>query len=153
MGPVSTLDEADAAGLEAAYRQAREGFAEGGVPIGASLAEDGRVVATGRNLRVQEGDPTAHGEITCLRHAGRRTGYRSTTLYTTLAPCAMCAGAIVQFRIPRVVIGEATTFGGHLDLLRAHGTEVLVADDPRCRDLMAEFQRRSPRVWAEDIGD
>jgi cytosine/creatinine deaminase len=141
------------AALDAAYETARIGLTEGGVPVGASLVRGGQVVATGRNLRVQSGDPTAHGEISCLRAAGRQRTYADTVLYTTLAPCAMCAGAIVQFGIPTVVVGEATTFSGELDALRARGTRVELVDDPRCVDLMRTFQRDHPDVWAEDIGE
>lgn len=141
------------ASFDAAVREAREGLDGGGVPIGSALDLDGELVATGRNLRVQQGDPVAHGEISCLRNAGRRASYRSGVLYTTLAPCAMCTGAIIQFRIPRVVVGESRNFAGELDLLRSRGVEVLVLDDERCRALMQEFQQRYPQVWAEDIGE
>ncbi len=136
-----------------AIAEAEQGFAEGGVPIGAALVEEGRVVARGHNRRVQQGDPIAHGEMDCLRQAGRRASYRGTTLYTTLSPCMMCAGTIVQFKIPRVVIGENRTFGGNEDFLRARGVEVLVLDDPRCRELMLRFQAEKPAIWAEDIAE
>lgn len=139
--------------FEAAVREAQTGLQEGGVPIGSALDLDGELVATGRNLRVQGDDPVAHGEISCLRNAGRRASYRSGVIYTTLAPCAMCTGAILQFRIPRVVVGESRTFPGELDLLRSRGVEVLVLDDERCSGLMREFQQRYPQVWAEDIGE
>jgi cytosine deaminase len=139
--------------FDAAVREARAGLDEGGVPVGGALDLHGELVATGRNLRVQQGDPTAHGEISCLREAGRRASYRSAVLYTTLAPCAMCAGAIIQFRIPRVVVGEANTFPGELQLLRSRGVEVVVLDDQRCSALMREFQERYPQVWDEDIGE
>lgn len=141
------------AGLDAAREAARLGLDEGGVPVGASLVRDGEVLATGRNLRVQGEDPTAHGEISCLRAAGRQRSYRDTILCTTLAPCAMCAGAIVQFGILVVVVGEATTFPGELDFLRARGTHVELVDDAGCIDLMHTFQRDHPDVWAEDIGE
>lgn len=139
--------------LDAAVHEARAGLDEGGVPVGSALDLDGELIATGRNLRVQQGDPTAHGEISCLRRAGRRASYRAAVLYTTLAPCAMCAGAIIQFRIPRVVVGESRTFPGELELLRSRGVEVIELDDERCATLMREFQERYPRVWAEDIGE
>lgn len=134
-----------------ALAEAEQGLAEGGVPIGAALVVDGRVVATGRNRRVQQGDPIAHGEMDCLRQAGRRRDYRRATLYTTLSPCMMCAGTIVQFGIPRVVVGENATFGGNEAFLRSRGVEVLVLDDARCQDLMRRFQQDHPEVWAEDI--
>lgn len=139
--------------FEAAFRQARRGFAEKGIPIGAALVDRGRIVAQGRNRRVQDGNAIAHGEMDCLLRAGRRKSYRGTTLYTTLSPCMMCAGTIVQFKIPRVVIGEATTFKGNIGFLRKRGVEVTVLNDPRCVELMTRFQREFPRIWNEDIGE
>ncbi|WP_424813249.1 nucleoside deaminase [Roseococcus sp. YIM B11640] len=147
------MTEMDPTFMDAAYEEAAKGFQEGGLPIGAALVENGRIVATGRNRRVQKGDPIAHGEMDCLRLAGRRRSYRGTTLYTTLSPCMMCSGTIAQFRIPRVVIGENETFGGNEDFLRARGVEVLVLDDPRCKELMRRFQEEHPDIWAEDIGE
>jgi len=145
------MNRIDRSFLDAAIAEAARGLEEGGLPIGAALVEDGALLATGRNRRVQQGDPIAHGEMDCLRRAGRRRSYRNTTLYTTLSPCMMCAGAIVQFKIPRVVIGENASFGGNEGFLRAHGVEVVVADDAQCRGLMERFQTASPEVWAEDI--
>lgn len=139
--------------FDAAVNEAHDGLAEGGVPIGSALDLGGNRVATGRNLRVQQGDPTAHGEISCLRNAGRRPSYRDAVLYTTLAPCAMCSGAILQFRIPSVVVGESDTFPGELELLRSRGVQVIVLDDSRCAQLMRDFQQHHPRTWAEDIGE
>jgi cytosine deaminase len=141
------------ASFDEAVAQAAAGLADGGVPVGSALDIGGTLVATGRNERVQLGDPIAHGEMSCLRKAGRRRSYRDAVLYTTLAPCAMCAGTVVQFRIPLVVVGEARTFPGELDLLRSRGVEVVVLDDPRCVELMQRFQREHPAVWAEDIGE
>lgn len=139
--------------FDAAVREAAAGLDEGGVPVGSALDLDGALVASGRNERVQSGDPIAHGEMSCLRRAGRRRSYRDAVLYTTLAPCAMCAGTIVQFGIPLVVVGEERTFPGELAFLRERGVEVVVLDDPRCRELMERFQREFPAVWAEDIGE
>lgn len=139
--------------FEAAFDAARWGLESGGIPIGAALARNGAVIATGYNERVQKADPTAHGEISCLRAAGRQETYRDTVLYTTLAPCAMCSGAILQFKIPTVVVGEAQTFPGEVDLLRTRGVEVVVLDDPRCSELMRSFQRAQLQLWAEDIGE
>jgi creatinine deaminase len=139
--------------MRAAIEEAERGFAEGGVPIGAALVEGGAVVATGRNRRVQQGDPIAHGEMDCLRSAGRRRSYRNTTLYTTLSPCMMCAGTIVQFGIPRIVVGENATFGGNEALLRSRGVEVVVLGDERCEALMRRFMVERPEVWAEDIAE
>ncbi|MFI2563762.1 nucleoside deaminase [Paenarthrobacter sp. NPDC018779] len=140
-------------GFEAAYQAAQKSLSEGGIPIGAALARGGEVVASGHNERVQHGDPIAHGEMSALRAAGRRKSYRDTTLYTTLAPCAMCTGTIIQFKIPRVVVGEAETFPGEFDLLRSRGVQVEVLNDPRCVDMMRTFQAEHPELWAEDIAE
>jgi cytosine deaminase len=135
-----------------ALAEARGSLEVGGVPVGAVLAAGRNVIAAGHNERVQRGDPVAHGEISCLRNAGRRPSYTGTTLYTTLSPCQMCTGAILLFQIPRVVVGEARTFPGDLDFLRSRGVSVELLDDPACVAVMAEFQERFPEVWSEDIG-
>jgi cytosine deaminase len=135
-----------------ALGQARTSLEAGGVPVGAVLAVGREVIAAGHNERVQRGDPVAHGEIACLRNAGRRPSYTDTTLYTTLSPCQMCTGAILLFQIPRVVVGEARTFAGDLEFLRARGVEIVLLDDPACVAAMEEFQTRYPGVWSEDIG-
>jgi cytosine/creatinine deaminase len=135
-----------------ALRQARTSLDAGGVPVGAVLAAGGEVIAAGHNERVQRGDPVAHGEIACLRNAGRRPSYAGTTLYTTLSPCQMCTGAILLFQIPRVVVGEARTFAGDLDFLRDRGVEIELLDHSGCISVMEEFQTRYPEVWSEDIG-
>jgi len=139
--------------FETALAEAQHGFDEKGIPIGSILVEEGRIVGRGHNKRVQEGDAIAHGEMDCLRQAGRRRSYRNTTLFTTLSPCMMCSGTIVQFRIPRVVIGENQTFGGNEDFLRSRGVEVVVLNDLRCIGLMKRFQDEYPEIWAEDIGE
>ncbi|MEL6800974.1 MAG: nucleoside deaminase [Pseudomonadota bacterium] len=139
--------------LRIAYDEAKAGFDEGGCPIGSVLACGDTVVGQGRNQRVQKGDPIAHGEMDALRRAGRQTTYADTTLYTTLSPCMMCSGTIVQFGIPRVVIGENVNFGGNEDFLRARGVEVIVADDPDCTALMRRFITEKPALWAEDIAE
>src|ERR1700692_1693651 len=123
-----------------ALGQARVSLESGGVPVGAVLSAGGQLVAAGHNERVQRGDPVAHGEIACLRNAGRRPSYADTTLYTTLSPCQLCTGAILLFQIPRVVVGEATTFEGDLDFLRSKGVEIVLLDDPGCIAAMEEFQ-------------
>jgi len=135
-----------------ALGQARASLEEGGVPVGAVLAEGGVLIAAGHNERVQHGDPVAHGEISCLRNAGRRPSYAATTLYTTLSPCQMCSGAILLFQIPRVVVGEAETYAGDLGFLADRGVEIILLDDPGCQAAMREFQERYPQVWSEDIG-
>jgi creatinine deaminase len=145
-------EQTDREMMALALGQARVSLAAGGVPVGAVLAAGGQVIAAGHNERVQRGDPVAHGEISCLRNAGRRASYKDTTLYTTLSPCPMCTGAIVLFQIPRVVVGEAETFVGDLDYLAVKGVDVLLLDDPDCKAAMREFQERYPQVWSEDIG-
>lgn len=144
-------DTADRAFLARALEQARNSYEEGGLPIGAAMVADGQVVAVGHNRRVQAGDPTAHGEMDCLRRAGRRPSYAGVTLYTTLSPCMMCAGTIVQFGIPRVVVGEDVNFPGNIPFLRAHGVDVRLIQDPACQELMARFIRERPELWSEDI--
>lgn len=141
----------DATHLRLAFEQALKSYEEGGLPIGAVMVEDGVVIARGHNRRVQDGDPTAHGEMDCLRRAGRRSRYDGVTMVTTLSPCMMCAGTIVQFGIRRVVIGEDRNFPGNIEFLRAHGVDVLLMDDPDCTELMARFIRERPDLWDEDI--
>ncbi len=145
------LNQTDHYLLRRAYEEAVAGFNEGGCPIGSLLARGDEVLANGRNQRVQQGDPIAHGEMDALRKAGRQSTYRDTTLYTSLSPCMMCSGTIVQFGIPRVVIGENQNFGGNEAFLREHGVEVVIANDPGCIALMERFIREKPDLWAEDI--
>ena len=147
------MTETDRRMMMIAYEEAKKGFDEGGCPIGSVLARDGQEVSRGHNQRVQQGDPIAHGEMDALRKAGRQRSYRDTVLYTTLSPCMMCSGTIIQFGIPRVVVGENTTFGGNEDFLREHGVEVVIAEDPDCIALMESFIREKPELWAEDIAE
>lgn len=147
-----TLTEIERRHLARAYDLAAESFDEGGLPIGSVLARGETVLGEGHNQRIQKADPIAHGEMDAIRNAGRQASYAGTTLYTTLSPCMMCAGTIVQFRILRVVIGENENFGGNEDFLREHGVEVVLANDQRCIDLMARFIRERPEIWNEDIG-
>ena len=143
---------ADEAMMDVAVAEARASLAVGGVPVGAALAAGDHLLASGHNERVQSGDPIAHGEMSCLRNAGRQTSYQGMTLYTTLSPCQMCTGAILLFQIPRLVVGEATTFAGDLAFLMSHGVAVVLLGDERCIGVMQEFQERYPEVWSEDIG-
>lgn len=147
------LNEIDKRLLRIAYDEAKAGFDEGGCPIGSVLAREGEVVSQGRNQRVQGGDPIAHGEMDALRKAGRQSTYRDTTLYTSLSPCMMCSGTIIQFGIPRVVVGESENFGGNEEFLRSRGVEVIVAQDPDCIALMKRFIAEKPDLWAEDIAE
>ncbi len=141
--------------LKAAIAEAEQGSAEGGIPIGSVLVRDGRIIGRGHNRRVQQGSVVLHAEMDALENAGRQSAsaYRECTLYTTLSPCAMCAGAILLYRIPRVVIGENETFLGDEDLLRSRGVKVEVADDQRCVTLMRGFIAAHPDLWNEDIGE
>ena len=144
----------DAGFMAMALAEAQKGFDEGGVPVGAVLVGvEGRLLGGGHNRRVQDGDPIAHGEMDCLRRVGRMRSYAGTTLYTTLTPCMMCTGTIIQFGISRVIIGENRSFAGNEDFLRSRGVAVAVLDDPACIALMQRFQREKPAVWAEDIGE
>ena len=150
-------DQTDREMMALALGQARISLDGGGVPVGAVLAagsaSQGRqLIAAGHNERVQRGDPVAHGEIACLRNAGRRPSYLDTTLYTTLSPCQMCTGAILLFQIPRVVVGEAQTYPGDLAFLADRGVEIVLLDDQGCMAAMQEFQTRYPQIWSEDIG-
>lgn len=147
------LTDIDRRFLRIAYDEALAGFNEGGCPIGSVLAAGNQLIAQGRNQRVQKGDPIAHGEMDCLRKAGRQKSYRGMTLYTSLSPCMMCSGTIIQFSIPRVIIGEAVNFSGNANFLRQHGVEVVIADDPACIRLMAQFIREQPALWNEDIAE
>lgn len=147
------LDEADQKLLRMAYVEALTAYDEGGYPIGAVLARDGKPLGRGRNRSIQDGNPVAFGEIEALKDAGRQETYEDTTLYTTLSPGMTGAGAIVQFGIARVVVGENANYGGNEDFLRAHGIDVLIADDPQCRDLMARFIQHKPQLWAKDPGN
>ena len=139
--------------LRIAYDEAKSGFDEGGCPIGSVLARGSEVVSQGRNQRVQKGDPIAHGEMDALRKAGRQKTYSDTTLYTSLSPCMMCSGTIIQFGIPRVVIGENKNFGGNEESLRSKGVEVIIVNDPECIALMSKFIDEKPALWAEDIAE
>jgi cytosine deaminase len=147
------LNSTDRKFLRMAYDEAKAGYDEGGCPIGSVLARGETLVSCGRNQRVQGGDPIAHGEMDALRKAGRQKTYRDTTLYTSLSPCMMCTGTIIQFGIPRVVIGENKTFGGNEEFLGSRGVEVIIADDPECTALMERFIREKPELWAEDIAE
>ncbi|MEV1020284.1 nucleoside deaminase [Streptomyces sp. NPDC050264] len=140
--------------LATAVAEARAGLAEGGIPIGAALySADGTVLGRGHNRRVQDADPSVHGETDAFRDAGRQRSYRGTTMVTTLSPCWYCSGLVRQFGISRVVIGEARTFHGGHDWLAEHGVEIVLLDDPECVGMMEDFIAARPELWHEDIGD
>jgi cytosine deaminase len=141
--------------LDAAIAEARTGLEAGGIPIGSVLVLDGKIVGRGHNQRVQKGSAVLHAEMDCLENAGRLTAadYARSTLYSTLSPCDMCSGAILLYKIPRVVVGENRTFRGPERHLRSRGVEVEIVDDADCVQLMADFIRDNPELWNEDIGE
>jgi creatinine deaminase len=140
--------------LAVALREAQAGFAEGGVPVGAALFDrQGNLLASGRNQRVQQNDPSIHGETDAFRKAGRQRTYRDKIMVTTLAPCLYCSGLILQFRIGKVIVGESVNFQGGLEWLRQHGVEVVDMRSQECIDLLASFARAYPEIWNEDIGE
>ncbi len=147
------LSDSDKKFLKIAYEEAKAGYDEGGCPIGAALASGDTLIASGRNQRVQKGDPIAHGEMDCLRKAGRQKSYKGMTLYTSLSPCMMCSGTVIQFGIKRVVIGENVNFDGNPQFLRDQGIEVVIADDAECIALMKKFIAEKPELWLEDIAE
>jgi cytosine/creatinine deaminase len=140
--------------LQVALAQARTGLAEGGIPIGAAIFDEtGKLLGAGHNRRVQNGDPSMHGETDAFRNAGRQRSYRKLTMVTTLAPCWYCSGLIRQFGFARVVVGESRTFQGGIDWLRSLGVEVIDLDSEECVDLLARYIQKNPAVWNEDIGE
>ena len=139
--------------MRAAIDEARQGLAEGGIPIGSVLVRGTAIVGRGHNKRVQERNPMVHAEIDCLIQAGRIGHYRDTVLYSTLMPCYLCAGAAVQFRIPKVIVGESRTFPGARAFMEQHGIEVIDLDLKECVDLMEDFIEARPDLWNEDIGE
>ncbi len=140
--------------LAVAIEEARMGLEEGGVPIGAAIfTREGELVSRGRNRRVQQGDPSIHGETDAFRRAGRQRSYRDLVMVTTLAPCWYCSGLVRQFRIGAVVVGESRTFSGGVDWLRENGVEVIDLDNAECREMLESFIAKHPEIWNEDIGE
>jgi len=139
--------------MKAAIDEARKGLSEGGIPIGSALVRKGEIIGRGHNKRVQDNDPILHAEIDCLRNAGRLGTYKDTVLYSTLMPCYLCAGAIVQFGIKKVIAGEAETFAGAREFMESHGVEVTDLNLAECKRLMKEFIKTNPDLWKEDIGE
>ncbi len=138
--------------MEAAIAEAKKGLGEGGIPIGSVLVKDGKIIGAGHNKRIQDNDPVIHAEIDCLRNAGRIGSYKGTVLYSTLMPCYLCAGAVVQFGIKKVVAGESQTFEGAADFMKSMGVEVVDLDLDECKRLMSDFIDANPQLWKEDIG-
>ena len=139
--------------MQLAIDQARKSLSEGGIPIGSVLVKNGELVAAGHNKRVQEKNPILHGEMDCLNNAGRVGSYKGSTIYSTLMPCYMCAGTIVQFKIPKVIVGESRTFNGARAFMESHGVEVIDLDLKECVDMMEDFIEKNPALWNEDIGE
>ncbi|MCX5680277.1 MAG: nucleoside deaminase, partial [Candidatus Omnitrophica bacterium] len=137
--------------MQTALAEALAGYNEGGIPIGSVLVKDNRIIAKGHNKRVQENNPILHGEMDCLNNAGRIGSYRNTVIYSTLMPCYMCAGTIVQFKIPKVIVGESRSFPGAREFMESHGVEVVDLDLPECYELMQRFIKEKPEIWDEDI--
>jgi creatinine deaminase len=139
--------------LDAAISEAKQGLSEGGIPIGSVLIRDGKIIGRGHNKRVQDGDPVTHAEIDCLRNAGRVGNYSDTVLYSTLMPCYLCAGAVVQFGIKKVYAGEDETFAGAKEFMESHGVEVINLQSDECKAMMRQFIAENPKLWFEDIGE
>lgn len=138
--------------MKAAIKEAEKGLRQGGIPIGSVLVKGKRIVGKGHNKRIQQNNPILHAEIDCLQDAGRVKKYAKTTLYSTLMPCYLCAGAAVQFGIKKVVVGESRTFKGARKFMEAHGIKVIDLDIKQCYEMMAEFIKNNPKTWGEDIG-
>lgn len=145
------LTAADLRFIDLSFEEAKRSLEQGGLPIGSALARGEQLIASGHNQRVQQGDPIAHGEMDCLRKAGRQLTYRDTTLYTSLSPCMMCSGTIVQLKIPRVVINDTISFGGNEAFLRSHGIDVIDAAHEPSIQQMRTFIAENPVLWNEDI--
>jgi creatinine deaminase len=139
--------------MKIAISEAKLGLSQGGIPIGSALVKDGKLVAKGHNKRVQEDNPILHGEMDCLNNAGRIGSFKNTVIYSTLMPCYMCAGTIVQFKIPKVIVGESKTFSGAREFMESHGVEVVDLNDPECVEMMTDFIEKNPALWNEDIGE
>ena len=139
--------------MREAIQQAKKSLAEGGIPIGSVLVRDNKVIATGHNKRVQEDNPILHGEMDCLNNAGRIGSYKNTTIYSTLMPCYMCAGTIVQFNIKKVIVGESVNFSGAREFMESHGVEVVDLKSEECIIMMKDYIDKNPTIWNEDIGE
>jgi creatinine deaminase len=139
--------------MTAAIDEAKQGLSEKGIPIGSILVKNGAIVGRGHNKRVQDGDPITHAEIDCLRNAGRVGSYKDAVLYSTLMPCYLCAGAVVQFGIKKVIVGESKTFPGAKEFMESHGVEVIDLNNAECISIMEDFIEKNPTLWNEDIGE
>ena len=138
--------------MKEAISEAKKSLLDGGIPIGSVLVRNGSIIGRGHNKRIQNNDPMAHAEIDCLRNTGRIGSYKDTTLYSTLTPCYLCAGAVVQFGIQKVIVGESRNFAGAKTFMESHGVEVVDLDLSDCYQMVNEFIRKNPKLWNEDIG-
>ena len=148
---MNQISEEDKRFYKIALDEAKKSLMEHGIPVGAVLVKDGKILSKGHNQRVQKDNPIAHGEMDCLENAGRQTSYKDMTLYTTLSPCMMCSGAIIQFKIPRVVIGENKNFEGDIEFLKKNEVEIILLDDKESIIMMSNFIELQPELWNEDI--
>ena len=148
---MNQISEEDKRFYKIALDEAKKSLMEHGIPVGAVLVKDGKILSKGHNQRVQKDNPIAHGEMDCLENAGRQTSYKDMTLYTTLSPCMMCSGAIIQFKIPRVVIGENKNFEGDIEFLKKNEVEIILLDDKESIMMMSNFIELQPELWNEDI--
>ena len=139
--------------MSKALEQAKISLAEGGVPVGAVMVQNDKIIASGYNKRVQDGNPVSHGETDCIKNCGRQKSYKDITIYTTLSPCIMCAGTIALMKMPRVVIGENINFGGNEELLKERGIKVDILQDENCIEMMSKFIKNNPTLWNEDIAE
>ena len=139
--------------MKAAIDQAKIGLSQNGIPIGSVLVRDGKIIGAGHNKRIQDNDPVTHAEIDCLRNAGRVGSYKNSVLYSTLMPCYLCAGAVVQFGIKKVYAGESETFSGAKEFMQAHDVEVIDLNLDECKNMMKDFIQKNPKLWNEDIGE
>ena len=149
--PLGTPTAEDRRFMGEAHAEALTSYESGGVPVGAVMVEHGEIIGRGHNRRVQDSNPVSHGETDCMKNAGRRPDYARVTMYTTLSPCMMCTGTILQFGIPRVVIGEAKNFAGNIEFLSGRGVEVVLMHDEACIEIMSRFIEERPDLWHEDI--
>lgn len=149
---VKKLNKIERSFMDKAIEQAKKSLSEGGIPIGSVLVKGDKIIGKGHNRRFQEDNPILHGEMDCLLNAGRVKSYKNTTIFSTLMPCYMCAGTIVQFKIPRVIVGESTNFEGAKKFMEEHGVEVIDLDLSECKEMMSSFISQKPNLWYEDIG-
>ncbi len=138
--------------MKTAIQEAKKSLSCGGIPIGSVLVKNGKIISVGHNQRIQKKSQILHAEIDCIENAGRQKTYKGCTLYSTLMPCFLCAGAIVQFGIKKVVAGESKTFSGAKRFMKAHGVRVIDLDSDECKAMMKEFTQKNPKLWNEDIG-